>query len=271
MRARSQPSPFRLDKWYLDCVSEAGQTFIAYSAKLAWRSLALSYASCLESNSVHRPVTRTRLGFGDLPTLARGEITWALQGTACCGRWRPLVADAIPPVTLYEDDSGSVVWHCLGPLSEVSINRDGAELGGLGYVEYLALAMAPWRLPIEELQWGRFVAPDTYAVWIEWRGPVPLNLVYVNGLRVEPVKVSSSTLSWEGGSLRLSEQLILRQGPLIETALSSIPGARSLFPKSVLETHERKWRSRGELSLNGETHKGWVIHEVVRMVSDEHA
>jgi len=268
--ARSQPSPFRLNKWYLDCVSETGQTFIAYSAELAWRSLGLSYASCLEFDGIHRPFTRTTPGLGGLPTLAPGEITWASEGASCSGCWRPVFTHPISPVNLYQDDAGSVVWHCLAPLSQVSISREGAEFAGLGYVEHLEITVAPWRLPIEELHWGRFLAPNTYAVWIEWRGLHALNLVYVNGQRVESVNVSSSTLSWEGGSLALSEQVFLRNGPLVNTALSNIPGARSLFPKSVLDTDERKWRSRGELSLDGETHSGWAIHEVVRLGSDEH-
>ncbi len=268
MSANSQPSPFRLDKWYLDCVSEIGQTFIAYSAELAWRSVGLSYASCLELDGMQTASARTSLGSERLPTLATGEIRWASQGLSCSGCWRPLVPEAVRPIHLYQDDAGAVLWHCIAPLSEVGISREGAAFGGLGYAEHLSMTLAPWRLPIEELQWGRFLAPDTYVVWIQWRGSHPLNLVYVNGQRVRSVDVSSSTLSWKGGRLVLSEQVVLRKGPLVNTALAKVPGARSLFPRSVLYTDERKWRSRGKLDLDGRTRLGWAIHEVVRLGSD---
>jgi hypothetical protein len=264
MKSQKQSSNFQLDKWYLDCITDSGQTVIGYSAELEWKSFTISYASYLAFDGKQAPYSKTSL-FREHPPKATIEgITWNSNGLSCGGHWKPLQAKFPTPLTLYQDKSGSVIWHCLQPLCEVDVTLDGNNYTGLGYVERLKMSIEPWHLPIKELRWGRFLSKDTCLVWIEWRGPKPLTLVYLNGIELDNVNVTDFLLSWDKGHLALCDQVVLRNGPLVKTALAKIPGVRSLFPGSVCQMKECKWRSAGELLHKGQSFKGWAIHEIVQ-------
>lgn len=43
---------FRLCKWYLDCVTDSGDAFVAYSAHLQWGPIALHYAGVVDGRAV---------------------------------------------------------------------------------------------------------------------------------------------------------------------------------------------------------------------------
>jgi hypothetical protein len=131
----------------------------------------------------------------------------------------------------------------------VSLNIAGRPVTGLGYVEVLTLTLPPWRLPIDELRWGRFCAADGGAVWIEWRGPHPLKLGLLDGA---PAPFMPERLG-------LRDHRVLRSGRIGETALAMIPRLDRL-PGRVLGLSETKWLSRGALAGS----EGWAIHEVVR-------
>lgn len=264
MQLPNGASSFHLDKWYLDCVTETGQTAIGYSAELGWKSLAVSYASYLKFDGQNAPCSKTSLIRVQHPKVSAGGIFWTSDQLSCSGAWQPLMAEGLPPLKLFQDNAGSVTWHCLQPLSKAKLRFGGEEYIGLGYAERLVMSIAPWRLPINELHWGRFLTKSTYVVWIIWCGPQPLTVIYLNGRKIENVRVSESALSWDHGSLELGNHECLRSGPLIKTTLSKIPGASSLFPKSVRHTNECKWRSTGKLNYRGRTQLGWVIHEIVR-------
>ncbi len=264
MKLQKGASSFHLNKWYLDCVTKTGQTTIGYSAELGWKPLSISYNSYLKFDGRAAPSSKTNLLRVKHPEILANGISWASDRLSCSGSWRPLLTEGLPPLTLFQDNSGSVTWHCLQPLSEVKLQFGEEKYIGLGYVERLEMSITPWRLPIKELHWGRFLTKRIYVVWIEWRGQHPFTVVYLNGRKIENAKVSESALYWDGGSLKLGEHICLRNGRLIDTALSNIPGASSLFPKSILHTHECKWRSSGKLTYRGETRGGWAIHEIVR-------
>ena len=255
---------FRMNKWYLDGISEAGETFIGYSAEVSWKSLGLSYASRLEFDGQRAPATATDFFRSRQPQAAGRSLTWTSKRLSCSGTWHTALADALPPLTLYDSSQGKIIWHCLQPLSEMHVQTSDRKFNGLGYVERLEMTMLPWHLPIRELRWGRFLASDVYLVWIEWRGPHPLTLAYVNGTALDDVQIAESGITWNSGGLELNDQIVLREGPLIHTALAGFPGIQALFPKCILDTDERKWRSRGILSHKGKTHTGWAVHEIVR-------
>jgi hypothetical protein len=66
-------------------------------------------------------------------------------------------------------------------------------------------------------------------------------------------------------SVSLFENSVLREGALVKTALSMIPGINKLFPLRILQARECKWLSRGLLKQpDAEESRGWAIHEVVR-------
>jgi hypothetical protein len=230
------PGPFHLSKWYLDCVSGEGEVFLAYCAELRWRALRLHYASVLGHSSslreVPAPVWR-----GD------GVLEWNAPALGVTGRWEVLD----PPIqeTLMD---GACQWRCLVPRARAEVRVGDRSLLGLGYAEHLTMSVPPWRLGIQELRWGRFLSETDGLVWIEWRGPKPARLRWHNGVR-----------AGEELKLEIRDREVLREGPLIETALSFIPNIRKLFPARILDLREAKWRSRAALGAT----EGWAIHEVV--------
>ena len=138
---------------------------------------------------------------------------------------------------------------------------------GYGYVDHFEMTAKPWQLPLEELRWGRFLSASDSIVWMDFRGPSPESVVFRNGTPCRNVQISDSeiVLSDEGLHLTFEETQVLREGALLSTALSEIPGVKSLLPARMLHTHETKWRSRGILKKGTvEISMGWVIHEVVR-------
>lgn len=126
------------------------------------------------------------------------------------------------------------------------------------------MTLAPWKLPIQELRWGRFLSDSDSLVWIDWKGSYSCRIVLQNGIlgRATTIDEDEVRLNRHGG-LRLAPGDVLRKGGLGETALSVIPGLSRLFPRKILEARECKWRSRAELRHGDSSSSGWAIHEVV--------
>ncbi len=252
---------FAMTKWYLDCVTGSGDAAILYCADLRWRGVHARMASLLQQAQAAPARTRTSLGKFTL-TAAGGEIAvdhprWKLNG--CWSR-------AAPPFhsTLYESDGGAVTWDCLQPASRVSLRIGERSLDGLGYAECLTLTLPPWQLPMRDLVWGRFVSSRHALTWIRWRGPREISLALCDG---QPSELRSATESQiEAGevTLRIEPGAVLRDGRLGDTVL---PGARvlaRLFPPTLFNVIETKWKSRATLRIAGEECPGWAIHELVR-------
>ena len=254
---------FLLDKWYLDCVTPGGDVFIGYTATLRWRRLRLNYASVLLAPYGGAPESRTTLRASGGPELRGGELTWSCTPLVCAGRWHAEAPEL--ERTLLQDESGQVRWSCLQPRSACTVAVAGRPpLSGLGYAERLSLTVKPWRLPLRELRWGRFLSPHDTVVWIEWRGLRPLSLLFHNGVEVDAGCISDDLLTFADSSLRFADSRVLRQGPLVRTALAAVPALHHLAPRRILEAEETKWCSRGELlPAEPAASTGWAIHEVV--------
>jgi hypothetical protein len=255
---------FLLSKWYMDCVSENGGAFIGYVASLRWRGLSLHYSSVL--HYVHGKEVEVDISLQEstIPQVKGSSIQWSSPRLGVSGKWEA-IAQPIKR-SLLEMPAGSIQWHCLQPRARAEISiGNGQRLAGLGYVEHLTMTIPPWRLPFDELRWGRFLSDEDSLVWINWRGAHSLNLSFHNGVQVENALITDYGLHAEDTCLDLGDNVVLREGELVETALSSIPGIRNLFPFRILRTHERKWLSRGVLKKSQvESNTGWAIHEVVR-------
>jgi hypothetical protein len=257
-------SQFLLSKWYLDCVAENGAAFIGYAAVLQWKALSLHYASILLHDPVTGAHTRTSLHANTLPEQRRDSIHWAPPSLEMDGRWTPL----IQPIErhLYADETGDVVWRCVQPKSSVHIDLGtGREITGVGYVEQLSLSILPWRLPIQELRWGRYTGTGESLVWIDWRGKMPQSLLFHNGGLLPGAHIADDEIAADNYRLALAPFRTLREGSLLSTTLDAIPGISLLVPDALLQTYECKWLSRGTFSLdNKPIDSGWAIHEVVR-------
>ena len=260
---------FSLVKWYMDCVSGAGEVAILYSARVRWRGIRLAYSNLVCADGATGKSQSSMHG----ARIRRDgqQIFVASPQLGIQGQWSARAA----PVerTVYACESGSVVWNCLQPAASVSLSAGEKKMTGAGYAECLTLTLPPWQLPLEHLQWGRFVSdcdaltsdavtPETLT-WIDWKGPYALSLAIHNGASHEDASISTTEVAWRGGRLRIEEPLALRAGRLGSTILPAAPALRKIFPRSLFNVEEKKWRSRGILETTDHQSRGWVIHETV--------
>jgi len=259
-------SKFTLSKWYMDCVSNAGDVFIGYAATLRWKALSINYASVLEQPAGTETSLRTSLLGYSPPEHNGSSLTWIAASLGVNAAWESL-SEPIER-TIFESDGGDIVWRCIAPIAAAQVQTQGQpNLKGLGYVEHISLTIPPWQLPMDELRWGRLLSERSQLTWIEWRGVQPLTLVFHNGVLVENIFVTDDELVLPDGNLKISRvgRRVLRQGTLVNTALSVIPGIQHVIPHRILDARETKWCSRGKLTIAGEAvAEGWVIHEIVR-------
>lgn len=257
---------FSLRKWYLDCVADNGDTCIGYSAALQWKAFTIHYSSITTTRGNSETKTKTSLGESSFPRMTDRRINWSSKALNLVGTWTPISK----PIQqrLYDSPEGMVTWSCVQPRSKVDISIGTNEhIEGLGYAELLELTIKPWQLPIEELRWGRFLSERDALVWIEWRGPSPLSVVFHNGKQMHDASITDDQVAIDGDRtvLKLTERTELRKGVLVSTALSAIPGIESIVPARMLHTYECKWRSKGVLSTDAAfPSTGWAIHEIVR-------
>jgi len=257
---------FLLSKWYLDCVTEDGETFIGYSARLLWHNVSLQFSSLFTHTTQSGPRTRSTLLAARPPQNHAGTIQWEVPRIGVSGSWEALCV----PVerTLYEDTAGTILWSCYQPASRAEITLDGdRRLRGDGYAECIEMTVEPWILGMDELRWGRFVSGSESVVWIDLRGSTAIREVFHNSAKIPGCTVTDSELSFGGGTSRLTlgDTVALRDERLVSGALSMIPGLGSFVPEGVLNARETKWRSRGKLERTDRPElAGWVIHELVK-------
>ena len=256
---------FSLSKWYCDCVSDEGVAFIGYRARMRWGLLTIPYAATL-----YKPadgVTRERYSTRGCvtPSVEENELRWDCSRLGVRAAWSPR-APAIHRV-LFDSTEGSIEWRCHFPHAQARVDlAEPGRLSGLGYAEQLHLTMKPWRLPFEELRWGRLLTPDDAVIWIEWRGREPRQWVFHNGseLRGATIDQTGVELPNDLGVVELTDPVVLREGRLTSTALGVIPWASGWLPRGIKNAHETKWLARGMLTTGTRSSSGWAIHEVVR-------
>lgn len=256
---------FSLSKWYLDVVGPRGDAWIGYWALLRWRGVTLRYACTLAAGVGESPARQsTTLRAAEPPRREGDRVTWTCAPLEVEARWQGID----PPIeaSLFESGEGGVSWRCWQPRGRATVRLNEHVVSGLGYVEEIELTLPPWRLPLSELRWGRFLGDEDSVVWIDWRGTSPARHVFVNGARAAASRLDEAGLGFDGGELSLIPGRVLRGGALGSTALSMIPKRAELFPLHWLMAEETKWLSPGILTsaANG-PRPGWAIHEIVTL------
>jgi len=264
MHARSHPAaPFRFTKWYFDCVAEDGHAAIGYWASLAWRGLDLHWQNVTLYAPGRTPVGRSSLAASPPPHAALGTITCGMRSLDCVvnieSRQRPIEE------CLFESDEGRVEWRVDAPAAAVSFELPGfAAVRGAGYAERIFMTIPPWRLPIRELRWGRWIDPAARrsVVWIDWRGTSPCSWVFVDGIRAPTAVVTEQGPSAGSVKVLLGEGRTLHARAFADVAATIAP-LRKILPKSLLALRETKWCSAGTRWDEGAAAQpGCAIHEV---------
>jgi hypothetical protein len=257
---------FAVTKWYLDCVGLDGSTAIAYWTNIAWRGPAITWHSL----AVYRPgadaLTRSSARAVPAPGRSNDTILWQSDPLNCrltCQPFVPAFAQR-----LLDTDTGTLDWRCEAAAGDVLVECDGREVvRGRGYAECLSMTLPPWRLPIDELRWGRWISdvPGGSMVWIDWRGSHPLTAIFVDGRATAVGAVGDEIIDAGGTTLTLHDRHTLYSRSLVETIGPLRPVLAPLLPHSWLALEDGKWRSRGTRSTaGGPEAEGWVIHETVR-------
>lgn len=250
-----------LRKWYMDVANAAGDAWIGYHAELRWHALHLEFTHQLRRNAADGVHER-----GELRALA--EPQWSDADTL---HWRPAGLEATwrrsgsPAIseTLLASDEGQVTWSCVLPRAHASLRTDRGLLSGFGYVEYLELSIAPWRLPLTALHWGRCHAASHDLVWIRWDGGAPRSLAWLDGVRCASATITETAVRADGASWECDERVTLRRGALGRTLLAPLRALRTAVPASALALDEHKWYARGRLTVDGVSADAVAIAERV--------
>lgn len=237
---------------------------IGYWASLAWRGVALTWQNVTLFEPGKAPVSRSSLASAAPPDVAGDSLSWEAEALGCAMAFEPRQ----PPIEerLLADGSGVVDWRVEAPAAEVSASLRGfAPLRGAGYAERILITIPPWRLPIRELRWGRWIgeAASRSAVWIDWRGEAPRTWAFVDGAAVPAPEVTDESVRAGALEVALAERRTLQSRSLAEIA-SSIPPLKAVVPRSFLGLRQSRWCSDGMLrDGRGASCSGRAIHEVV--------
>ena len=162
--------------------------------------------------------------------------------------------------------AGVVEWRVEAPAAVVSASLRGfAPLRGTGYAERIVITIPPWRLPIRELRWGRWIDEDASrsVVWIDWRGEAPHTWVFVDGAAAPTPEVTDESVRAGALEVALGERRTLQERTLAEI-VSTIPPLKAVVPRSFLRMRQSRWCSEGRLrDGDGASCAGRAIHEVV--------
>ena len=249
--SRNKPGGFELSKWYGDCIAECGDMRIAYSAQVRYGHLKVGYASLLDGEGASHSLRRAEIA-------EEGQtLSWAAPGLSAS--WTR--QDAELRETVFASEAGSVEWRCVIPKGIASMNG----VRGLGYAEHLRITIAPWKLPIRTLRWGRFLTSDTTLIWIDWQGQFATRIVFLNGQRVLAETLDDGGLVLDNGvRIALDRACVVRQGSLGSTVFAAVPGINRIAPARMFRVDECKWKSRARMqSPEGQVEEGWCVHEVV--------
>jgi hypothetical protein len=259
MSHASRRPKFFLSKWYFDCVSDDGEAFIGYAAELRWRTLTIDYSSTLHYRRNQKVRTATSLRKIAPPRVQDSYVHWDSSHLGVIGKWTPFTQpiDRI----LVESETGYIEWNCLQSNATAEISVENNRIEGNGYVDHVMMTIPPWQLPFDQLRWGRFHSNSDSIVWLAWQGGNEINLAFYNGAPIESPIIDAHGLRSRDVSLELDTGDVLREGPLLRTALAKVHGIDKVFPKSILHTYECKRLSQRSSSMTAQP--GWAIHEAV--------
>lgn len=253
---------FALSKWYLDCVTAAGDAFIGYWAELHGAHLSVRYVSAMTfvDGILHE---RSSIRGGAAPREDPDRVAWDCAALEVRGVWSG-PTEPSPDRVLFRRGEGTLRWRCVQPRAEATVRVGERVLDGIGYSEIVTLSLPPWDLPIEELRWGRAHFPGRSVVWVDWLGEPPFRLALVDGAEAPCAEVSDAAVVTAGGRVDLGARRPIREGPVAGSSVGSVPGVRAALARAGLLIDEHKWISSATLGEGGRGLQGIAIHERVR-------
>lgn len=265
---KSQNKNFHLDKWFLDFIGENREAMIFYAANLTWHGLSVSYTSWLQYDVTHGVRLKSRFRNVQMPKKEENLIIWGDLKFGVSGTWRSL--ENMIQARIFDSEEGFLDWKCFQPASKVQLKINNRVLEGRGYAEQLILTVPPWKIPMDELRWGRFGSVETNIVWIELREKEKKQWLWLNGDKIENCIIEDEYISiphkdmvlkLDRGTVLEAEKKIFS---VVEKIIGYIPGFKKVMPINFLMADECKWLSQGEFQAHDQMlSSGMAIHELV--------
>ena len=265
---------FHLNKWYLDCIGFNGETMIFYAAELSWYGMSVSYTSYIFYNPLVGVIQKSRFRNVQMPDKGETYITWKDVKLEVEGSWERLTH----PISarIFNSEEGVLDWNCFQPVSKVRIKIKDRIIEGKGYAEQLILTALPWKIPMNELRWGRFASIEYQSVWIEFRKNKIRQWMWYKGDKIEKCTISDKNIiiPEKNVSIKLDQGRILESEKkifsVVQDIIKYLPGFNKVIPLNFLMAQEIKWLSKCHIIADGETiASGMAIHELVNFKSQK--
>ena len=254
-------SRFSVCKWYADLIDDnTGDVTIVYLGELRWRFVKVSFTNILQFIDRHRLISRSSFSRHEPPRFDGSSFRVDTLGLH--GQWQsnsPCITE-----TLFSNEHGYILWECIMPSASGRLDFDARLHQGSGYIERLTMTLKPWLIPIDILQWGRFLSSSNSIAWIRWEGEQERCFVFHNGRKHIDGIISPDLIRFGSFRLMLSEKHTLRQGPLSSTVFQNFSWMKKLCLSASLNMDECKWQTWSELYHHDDRiAHGWSIHEYV--------
>ncbi len=173
----------KLEKWYMDFTSKNevgfyyvmvmtfGRFRIGFSGINHFDSLR-SFQNFKFSRIKRKSLHCIRLSKAHLySTINEAHLSIDHGKAALTGTWK---FRALPQKRwkkpLYEDSNGWVDWKVWTPLADVElVFRNGektTKLRGTGYIDFVRMTLPFWKIPFQNLYWGRMHSPRSWSVFL---------------------------------------------------------------------------------------------------------
>lgn len=249
---------FCLKKYYFDLIDAQGNVVILYDAHLQIFGVKIPYSAMILSQD-GSTIQRSFLS----SSVCEEKGVFSSKKLNVSGRWKE-IEPPLPTQKLLNQKHRQLLWNCYLPKAMVEVKMTDKIFSGLGYAEVLKMNFFPWKLPISELKWGRFLSENHCVIWIEWIGKQPLKKVFWNGKLIQDVQISDRSIVFN----QLKTQLIFDEPAVIKNEkLSSIaekyPFLRLFFGRKFLNSEEIKLKSKSTLVIDNQREIGFSLYETV--------
>lgn len=248
---------FRIQKHYFDGIDDEGNAIIFYDAALWFFGIKIPYSSyILSKNSTTTEISR--LGKSEI----QNEIEIQNEKLKISGIWKR--EEKPIHLNLIDKNTKKLSWNCHTPKAKFNLKIDEKEFSGFGYAETLEMNFVPWKLPISELKWGRFLSESNSIIWIEWIGEQPLKKVFWNGNLIENAEISSTAIVFknENSELLFQNPIAIKDEKLLSIT-EKYPFVKPFFKRKFLDSRELKFKSLSILKAPKSEEKGFSLYETV--------
>jgi hypothetical protein len=249
----------RLIKRYFDLIAPDGEFLIAYDA-----------AARLSVGSV-----RYRALLSSIPALARRRVT--LEGAVAPAdrfpealRFRDALAWRVgrsePPHGV-EARAGPIAWRLDSIGAPVQVACAGALIEGAGYSETVKLDVAPWRIGVTRVRWGRFVGERHWGVWNVVEGEWPLAIGALDGAVCREPVAGEDRVELGAGRIELGASVrAVHSGDVLDAELSSLaPLIKAMAGAGFALIQEKHVRAARLEAERGIFEEGLAMDESVRI------